>query len=70
RRLISGRRYSFGTVTAKTKNILGSLVAGITSSKEAGWNFTLNKSDLAVILVFVESSLGKEKTADRENLLT
>ncbi|CAG8654915.1 3415_t:CDS:1, partial [Paraglomus occultum] len=51
----------------------------ITSSKEAGWKFTLNSltsscvkldADLAVILVFVESSLGKERTANRGNLLT
>ncbi|CAG8632854.1 11169_t:CDS:1, partial [Ambispora gerdemannii] len=62
-----------------TKNIPGSSVAGITFSKEAGWKFTLNSltsagvkldADLDVILVFVESSLGKERSADPGNLPT
>ncbi|CAG8480649.1 2186_t:CDS:2 [Diversispora eburnea] len=51
----------------------------ITSSKEAGWKFTLSSltsscmnsnADLSLILVFVEISLGKKKAANRGNLMT
>ena len=61
-------------------NVSESFKEGITSSKEAGWNFTFNswasswvKSDanlglvLLIPLVPVESNLGKD---DRENFVT